>query len=498
MKNKSIIITMALIFLFFISTFPVNTSGQTSKIQVTFWYTENTAEEPGVLALIQQFENENPDIDIIQEAKGFFTAKETYLTQYSGGLEPAVFRAARDWVVEFAQQDIIQPITNYLTAEDLEDFVEDAIRLVTYPDNNGVNQIWGWPQLLDGPSLMYNKQILIDAGIDISGFNASTSLTWTEFENILQTVWDANLLDSTGNRIYGFTIQGMFFGGQPIYYGHGARFFKNETVAFENIDIDSDPSRTGLEYLKYIIDADFTPEWAEQGWTSLNNLFRSGSVAMIQQGPWEIAGFLDSSPEFNDQLSNAKSYASSDNLGIMRLPQDDEGNTGAPLGGHAYVISNRVTGDRLEASMKLAHFMSDFEAMKESAIDYYHVPARNSVFEDEELKASPAWKYIEAYQQIIENSYRSPVDHRWASLETIFANELDLYLSDDSTLDEFIAFVTSSWGDILIQGGQTTAITDIDQTGTGGLDTDLASFPGFWFLTALTIIIMIYYKKRKI
>ncbi len=442
--------------MFMFSVLPSSTFAQTSTVKITFWYTENSSEEPGVLRLVKEFETANPTINVKAEAKGFFSAKETYLTQFSAQLEPTVFRAARDWVVEFAQQGLIQPITPYLNATDKKDFIADALRLVSYPDKSGTEQIWGWPQLVDVPALFYNKHTLENAGINTTKFTLNTSLTWSQFTNYTKQIWDKQLKNPEGKPVYGLTLQGMFFGAQPIYYGHGARFFKNDNVSFANIDINSTESRTALTFLKDVVTAPYTPPWDQQGWSTINPMFTTGQVGFIQQGPWELKNFLTNAPEFNKSAPGSRTWASASNLGIMRLPHDEQGHEGAPLGGHAYVITKRATGAVAEAAMKFSRFMSSAHAMAEAAISYYHVPARESVFKDPAVTNSPAWTYIKAIKGIIDRAYKNPVDPKWAQLETVFGTELDNYLAGNETLSQFIDVVTTFWSDILVSGGTGT------------------------------------------
>ena len=413
-----------------------------NKIQVTFWYTENESEAPGVEELIQEFEAQNPNIDIVAEQKGFFTVKNTYLVQFAAGLEPMVFRAARDWVVEFAFQGMIQPVDDYIK-NDLNDFLPDALRLVKYFGPDGVEHYFGFPQLVDAPALFFNKHYFEQAGINVSEITPQTSWTWDEF------LANAQKLYQNSDAEWAFTLQGMFYGGQPIYYGHGASFFRGDTVDRATITVDNETSRNALKFLKNVVDADWTPTWDKQGWETINDYFSQGRVAMIQQGPWELKNFLEFSPEFNPNLADAKPYASEDNFGIMRLPHDEQGHEGAPLGGHAYVISKRVTGEQREAAMKFAQFMSSAYAMKKGAIEYYHVPARLSVFDDPDVKASSAWKYIQVFREIVNRAFKVPVHHLWAQLEGYFADELSAYLADEQDLDTMLERVISLWKEIL-------------------------------------------------
>ncbi|MHA1332412.1 MAG: extracellular solute-binding protein, partial [Candidatus Hodarchaeales archaeon] len=190
---------------------------------ITFWYTENDTEKPGVLALIDQFNTENPDIHVEALQKGFFDARALYTNAFIAANEPELFRAARDWVPEFAVAGMIAPLTSEFTQADLDDFLPSAIRLVTYPDENGVDQIWGFPQLVDTPALMYNKHIFEEAGINTSKLSINTSWTWEEF------IGNATMIVNNTDA-YGYTLAGMFFGAQSIYFGRGARLFKDGIV----------------------------------------------------------------------------------------------------------------------------------------------------------------------------------------------------------------------------------------------------------------------------
>ncbi|MHA1332413.1 MAG: extracellular solute-binding protein, partial [Candidatus Hodarchaeales archaeon] len=254
----------------------------------------------------------------------------------------------------------------------------------------------------------------------------------------------------------------------------------------------STEAREALTFLKNMIEVEqITPPWTEMGWESINVLFAdTGEVAMIQQGPWELKNFLDNSPEFNPGVDGAKPYASADNLGVMQLPHDAEGNQGAPLGGHAFVISAFASGDKYDAAVKLAKFLSSADAMAAGAIDYYHVPARASVMERDDVKASAAYEYVLGFKKNVDKAYQVPVDHRWARLEQEFADNIDEYLANDITLDECIGQTISIWKEILGQEATGT----ISRSITTGLEKETS---GFGLLTLLVALPVTYYIKRK-
>ena len=427
-----------------VSPHPVK--AQTNSIKVTYWYTENDAEKPGVLKLVDEYNAMGVKVNgktVVVEAtqKGFFNAREDFRTAFVSGNEPNVFRAARDWVPEFGFSGLIAPLESYINDTDKADFLDSAITMATYIDVDGNEHLYAFPQLVDTPALFYNKHLFEQAGIDTSNINFNTSWTWDEF------ITNAKLLTNKSANQFGYTMAGMFFGAQSIYYGHGARLFYNHTVSMETAAINSTEARNAFKFVKDLIEVhQVTPPWEEQGWGTINNKFAgSGTVAMIQQGPWELKNFLDTSPEFNPSVENAKPYASPDNLGIMQLPHDDQGHQGAPLGGQFIVVSSSTTGDLREASVNFAKFMTSYHAMKEGAIDFYHLPARKSVYNDPDVQAASTWPYVQAFKANVDKATTVPVHHAWAELEGALAKEMDAYLSGDQSLDQMIERTLSIW-----------------------------------------------------
>jgi len=181
-----------------------------------------------------------------------------------------------------------------------------------------------------------------------------------------------------------------------------------------------------------------TPNWQDQGWGPLNPRFRGGEVAMINQGPWELYQNIEIDEIFNGGL----------NLGILQLPHDESGNQGAPIGGHGYVISSHVNENSLEfnASLLFSRFMSSQYAQKLGAIDFYHVPSRQSVMELPEVQSSDSYEYVEAYWNAVQTAIRLPVAKDWTSIEYDFGFHIDGYLSGGLTIDECINETLSAWG----------------------------------------------------
>jgi arabinogalactan oligomer/maltooligosaccharide transport system substrate-binding protein len=409
-------------------------SSQTTTIN--FWYTENDSEKPGLLAKVDAFMDANPDIEVVATQKGFFGVEDDYRTAFVAGNEPQLLRTPRDAVPKFANESLIQPVTSDFTQAEQDEFIDTAMSLVTYDGD-----VWGWPQALDAPAFFFNKHLFEEAGIDTSAITYSTSWTWDQFDTYTQ-----DIIDDTD--AYAISLAGMFYGAQPYYYGQGAYFFDDNIYDQAHIAINSTESRAALTYLKALTDSDKTPTWEEQGWDYFVGDFKDGDVAMIATGPWQILDLIDNSPLFN-----GTTYDES-NLGLMQLPHDEDDNYGALIGGNYYTISANAEGDEYDAAVLLAEFLTSEESMATSAIENYHVPARESVLSDTDVMAADSYKYVQAFFEQCKNAFTLVPNELYGSLEGNFGNKINEYLGGDITLDQLITQTIALWNEDLPEAAE--------------------------------------------
>jgi hypothetical protein len=153
--------------------------------------------------------------------------------------------------------------------------------------------------------------------------------------------------------------------------------------------------------------------------------------------------------------------------------------------------------------------LSDEDAMAAGAIDYYHVPARESVMNRTDVKSSAGYEYVLGFKKNVDKAYQVPVDHRWARIEQEFADNIDEFLANDISLDECIDQTISLWKEILGQEtvDVTTTTTTTDANGTDTSTTLVTTTrtalteetPGFriiLFLLSVSITVG-FTKKRK-
>lgn len=444
-KNIAIILTSLIVFSLGMSI-SYNARAlepKPSAVTIKFWYTENTAETVTLNTKIAWFEAQNPTITVDAEAHGFFDAANDYRIAFVAGEEPDVLRTARDDVPWFAYDGLILPLTDEFTQADKDDFLEASLKLMTYG-----GEIWGFPQAIDCPMFLFNKELFNASGFDASTIDWNTSWTWPEF-----SVNIAKLNQTAG--VYALSLAGMFYGAQPFYYGHGAYFVENGIYDVDHIAIENNKTRDALTFMKNVTDSTFTPPWEEQGWSYFVGDFGNGKVAMVATGPWEIVNLITGAPQFDGTVYGP------DNLGFMQLPHDADDNYGSLVGGNYYTISSQIEPSKYDAAVLLAKFLSGKAAMSLSAIDDYHIPARKSVMTNASVMAAPSFEYVEPYYQQAINAFQLQPSPYYGRMENAFAGRVDEYLAGDINLDECIDKTIQDWYDIPLPGVPAAAAENV-------------------------------------
>ncbi len=435
-KNVSIIFVVLVVFSLSMSISYKATAldPKPSQVTIKLWYTENPTEEVTLLKKIAWFEGLNPTITVDAELHGFFDVANDYRVAFVAGVEPDVLRTPRDDVPWFAYDGLIKPLTDEFTLADKDDFVDASLKLMTYG-----GEIWGFPQVIDCPMFLFNKELFNASGFDASIIDWNTSWTWEEFS---YNIWKLN--QTAG--VNALSLAGMFFGAQPFYYGQGAYFVESGIYDVQHIAIDSIETRAALAFMKNVTDSTVTPPWVEQGWSFFVGDFGSGKVAMIATGPWQIVDLITNHDQFNNVTYGPE------NLGFMQLPHDADDNYGALVGGQYYTISSQIEPAKYDAAVLLAKFLSSHLAMSMSAIDDYHVPARKSVMTNATVMAAESFKYVEPYYQQAINAFQLQPSPYYGRMEQTFGTRVDEYLAGDIDLDECIEKTIADWYDIPIPG----------------------------------------------
>ena len=298
--------------------------------ELTWWDTSDpTNEGPAFQELIAKFNETYPNVKINYQSVPFGDAQNKFKTAaQSGSGAPDILRAEVAWVPEFAS-------LGYLYALDGTPLLDGNYLPTPLSSNVYDGKTYGVPQVTDTLGLMYNKKLFAKAGID------APPATWEE------VAADAKLLKQKA-KVDGIYINAGGYFLLPFIYGEGGDLVD---VDAKQIVVNSDANIAGITTAQDLIKsgAAVKPDAADSYGTMMT-LFKAGKVAMIVNGPWEVAA-VSSDPKFGGF----------ENLGIAPIPAGSAGQ-GAPVGGHNYVIYSGMDEAKADAAIAFVKFMSSPES----------------------------------------------------------------------------------------------------------------------------------------
>lgn len=322
----------------------------TLKAELTWWDTSDpTNEAPVFKDLIKRFNKKYPNVKIKYQSVPFADAQNKFKTAAEAGEgAPDVMRAEVAWVPEFAAAGHLYALDGTSLLED-KDFLETPLSSNVYK-----GKTYGVPQVTDSLALMYNKKLFKEAGIN------EPPTTWDEMKDAA-----AKIKEETGKNGAYLNPTGYYL--LPFIYGEGGRLIDTEG---KKITVSSDPAVTGIEKAQELVNSKgFEKPPATDAYAEMMGDFTNGDVAMIIQGPWEVAN-----------IKSAKSFGGTENLGIAPVPGGSK-TAGAPVGGHNYVVWSGMPEKKADAAIAFIEFMTSAETQAKLSDELGVLPTRASAYD---------------------------------------------------------------------------------------------------------------------
>ncbi|WP_114558945.1 ABC transporter substrate-binding protein [Desertihabitans aurantiacus] len=374
--------------------------------------------------MLDRFEAEHPGTTVrLVPFFGRGDADATALiTAVRGGTGPDVFVADRFTINQFASLGLLQSLQPRVDAEPAgftDDYLPFALAEATYQQ-----ELYGLPWHTDTRGLFYNRQVLRDAGVDLSLLDpANGPMTIEELRAVADQV---TTTDEAGSyETMGFVPWSdqawPFTWGQVL----GATYYDQQTCT---IAVD-DPGFRGIYelYDEWARDLDYArtdaflasyaPESAPEGTSPLYN----GRLAM----QINYSGFA----------FNIEKYAPDLDWGVTYPPVAEEGDD--PItwsGGPAFTIPTGAAN--ADGGWELAKFMTSAEGQREWSGSQDNLPTQTAVLDDPEVTEG-----LEFFAGMLRDGYSSsrpplPVGSElWETMNT----GREAVLVGDSTPDEVMA-----------------------------------------------------------
>ena len=252
-------------------------------------------------AMAEEFEAANPDIDIIIEDVAWGALQQRLTTDIAGGTAPDISIIGTRWLVDYVENDIVEPLSSYMDDEFTGRFIETFMGPSTID-----GEIYGLPVAASARAMYYNKALLEEAGV------AEPPATWDDLAAAAEKV------SALGDDIHGFGLQG---GGdtETDAYWYYALWTHGGDILDENgqSGIASDAAIAATNRYKSLIDAGLTqPGVTNYNRQDVESMLKQGKVGMILSGPWLRGQMKEEAPDIDYGIAAIPADAAQATYGV--------------------------------------------------------------------------------------------------------------------------------------------------------------------------------------
>ncbi|MCF6521892.1 extracellular solute-binding protein [Streptomyces sp. JJ36] len=338
---------------------------------VTYWDTSNDAEKGTYKKIAEDFEKKYPKVDVKYVHVNFGDANAKFKNAAGGNSgAPDVMRTEVAWVADFANLGYLAPLDGTPALADTGDYLKAPLGSTEFE-----GKTYAVPQVTDTLGLFYNKELLDEAGVPVPA-------SFAELKKNAKKIKDrtgADALYLRGDDPYWFL---------PYLYGEGGDMVDAEN---KKITIDDGPGAAAFATMKDLVESGAAVTDASNGQENGLKAFKDGDVAMIVDGPWDIAGALE-----------GKAFEDPENLGVAAVPAGGEAQ-GAPQGG--WNLSVYAGSGNLDAAYEFAKYMSSAEVQKRTTEELSLLPTRASVYQEESVQKN---EMVQFFKPAVDKAHQRP------------------------------------------------------------------------------------------
>jgi len=376
--NKLILISLTLLLL-------VGCGEKTSddKIDVSFWQFWTSPDvKPTVDSLINEFETQNPGIDVELVDMTWSDGHEKIVVAFSTGRGPDVVELGSDWINEFASNGIL--------ADAFDIFEEFGSGLAMWESAEYNGSYYAVPWLLGTRVLYTNASLLNKAGVDPAG----SPRNWAE---LLQY---SEAISELGEPYFGFGSNSaerhrLYKKFLPILWSNDGEVLRDGSCS-----LTSDEAVAALEYYVKLSDNGYIATQRE-----LDDKFMSGELGFVITGDWMLNRIEKSKPAFDIVTSV--------------VPPPDSTRKSVSFAGGEYLAVNARSANR-EASKKLIRFLTEASANRAFA-DAVGSPTPANI----EAGSGAIDTLARAFTQQIRTSRMTPVHRDWVYIEELLEKAIE-------------------------------------------------------------------------
>ncbi|MFC0417461.1 ABC transporter substrate-binding protein [Cytobacillus solani] len=242
------------------------------KVEITYGFWDKK-QVPAIDEIIKSFNEKYPDIKVKTEITPYGQYFQKLETAATGSALPDVMWMNGAHVNQYADGKVILPLTDLAKKDNysLDNYPESLIELYTVNED-----IYGIPKDLDTTGLWYNKKIFDEAGVPYP----DDTWDWDKLKEV------AKKLTNKEKGIWGYAA---LMGNQGGYYDfiwqNGGYIISKDG---KSVGFDQPEAIEALKYNVSFIEEGLSPTQAQMTETAASELFSSGKIAMMFDGPWMV------------------------------------------------------------------------------------------------------------------------------------------------------------------------------------------------------------------
>ena len=331
-------------------------------------------------SLIEDFEAENPNIriSIIEGPNATDAISDLYTSSFLLGDSPYdLVYMDIVWVPKYAAAGWLLPLSDRVTDEDLNDYLEADLEGGRYD-----GELYRIPFRTDAGMLYYRRDLLEEAGFEPP----------ETFDDLMRI---SKALQNAGEATWGFVWQGNQYEGLVADYveileGYGGFWIDPDT---REIGLDQPAAIASVEFLLNTIREGISPP----GVTTYQEeetlrLFQNGSTVFLRNWPYVW-------PEVNREGSPIAGK-----VALKAMVHAPGENSGACKGGWGFGIAK--SSRHPDEAWKVVEFFSRAESQKQFVLENGYVPSRKSLFRDADILAK--YSYYDELIDVVEQSVLRP------------------------------------------------------------------------------------------
>ncbi|HET6825604.1 MAG TPA: extracellular solute-binding protein [Amnibacterium sp.] len=267
------------------STGPADTK---APVKLTWWTGQSDAPEAMLIKLAKEFHKDHPNvtIDVSSGAPTTDDLLQKITAGFASNQYPDISYAYGSWTGALASSGRMQDITHLVAQPSVHwDQFPASGRETASPGGKTI----GFPSVIDNLTLIYNKKIFDAAHVAYP----TNDWTWDQFRAVAKQLTDKS------KQIYGtaYPVDGSedtTWRFWPLLWQHGGQILSADGTKSA---FDSPAGVASLTFLQQMAVTDKSV-YLDQTDQKYENLFTSGRIAMIPDGPWLMSNLKDAHTDY--------------------------------------------------------------------------------------------------------------------------------------------------------------------------------------------------------